>query len=145
MTREPDKTCIIKEWSGAKGLTYEKCPTLLKYEEDGSIKWGYELERYSPGLIEGVKLLLDPNQPKPIYVPEMDTTAVLKKLGKAPIVVVSEYLNALFSHAKMKIAAHYLPGYLASSRKQYVITVPAVWSDQAKDATLRVRTFDLYE
>lgn len=129
----------MTDWPGAKGVTYDKCPTLLRYDDDGSIKWGSELDRSSQNRIEAIKLLLDPDQPKPIYVPETDITATLRRLGKPPISVATDYLGHIYAHASQKIASKYPSGYFEVLKKQYVLIVPAVWSDKAKDATLRVR------
>lgn len=129
---------LIKEWPGAKGRTWEKCPTLVKYAENGSVSWGYELDRTTEGLIEGIKLYLDPEQPKPIYVPAVDTRAELERLGKAPVAVASDFLGAIYKHASAKIESKYPKDYFNLLKKQYVLTVPAVWSDKAQDATLRV-------
>lgn len=62
-------------------------------------------------------------------------------MGREPITVASDYLAALLAHASSDIAARYLPGYFEFLEKQYILTVPAVWSDKAKDATLKARLF----
>ena len=115
-----------------------KCPTLIKYEGTNDFKWGFELDRVTQGRIEGVKLLLDPDQPKPIYAPCINSEAELKKLGKPAIDVASDYINAIFLYALRKIESKYPRNYLDMLDKQYVLSVPAVWSDKAKDATLKV-------
>lgn len=139
MTAEPANVYLVKEWPGSKGINYDKVPTLIRYNADGSVSWGYELDRASENRIEAIKLMLDPDQPKPVYVPDIDTKAVLAKSGKAPVEVSADYLAQIFQHATQKIASKYPPGYIDLLRKQYVLTVPAVWSDKAQDATLRVR------
>lgn len=138
-TVKPSDVYVVKEWPGAKGITYDKCPTLLKYEQDGSIRWGFELDRATEGRIEAIKLLLDPEQPRPIYVPAVDTEAELKKLGKSPSTVATDYIRAIFEHATAKIESKYPQNYFQMLKKQYVLTVPAVWSEKAQDITLRVR------
>ena len=128
---------MIKEWPGAGGSSWEKCPTLLKYEGN-NLKWGFELDRATEGRIEGIKLLLDPDQPKPIYVPAVDTKAELKKLGKPAVAVAADFINALYKHASANIASKYPKDYFDLLKKKFVLTVPAVWSDKAQDATLKV-------
>ena len=142
---KPSDVHVIKEWPGAKGITYDKCPTLLKYEQDGSVRWGYELDRATEGRIEGIKLLLDPDQSTPYYVPTTDTGAALSRLGKAPATVATDYISKLFKHATAKIESKYPKDYFQMLKKHYVLTVPAVWSDKAKDATLRVSSLSLGE
>jgi hypothetical protein len=111
---------------------------LIKYDTPDSFRWGFELDRTTKERIECVKLLLDPNQPKPLYVPSVNTEAELKKLGKSAIAVATDYISAIFQHAMQKIESKYPKNYLDMLEKQYVLSVPAVWSDQAQDATLRV-------
>ena len=54
--------------------------------------------------------------------------------------VASDYIKAIFEHALAEIEADVLdPSFLDGYKKAFVLTVPAVWSDKAKDMTLRVR------
>ena len=88
--------------------------------------------------IEGVKLLLDPYQEKPLYVPPSNTEAELKKLGKPAMDVATDYIGAIYQHAMRKIEGKYPKNFLELLEKQFVLSVPAIWSDKAKDATLKV-------
>lgn len=38
LTAKPDTVHLITSWPGARGVQYEKCPKILKYENDGSLK-----------------------------------------------------------------------------------------------------------
>jgi hypothetical protein len=137
-TTKPDQVYTITEWPGAKGRNPPKVPTLIKYEDPTAFKWGYELDRTTKERIEGIKLLLDPDQPKPLYVPPVNAQAELKKLGKPAIDVATDYIQAIYQHALRKIEGKYPKSYLDMLDKQFVLSVPAVWSDKAKTATLRV-------
>jgi hypothetical protein len=89
-----------------------------------------------------MKLLLDPDQVKPVYVPATNTKSELKKLGRPAVEVAADYIRALHDHALERIATKVPGSYLENDvRKKYVMSVPAVWSDKAKDTTLRVRAF----
>ncbi|KAL9114873.1 MAG: hypothetical protein Q9227_001116 [Pyrenula ochraceoflavens] len=136
-TTQPDKIFTINEWPGATGKNSPKCPTLIKYDGSNKFKWGFELDRTTKERIEGIKLLLDPDQPKPLYVPALNTEAELKKLGKPAMAVASDFISAIFRHALDKISSKYPKTYLDMLDKEYVLSVPAVWSDKAKYATLR--------
>jgi len=71
-------------------------------------------------------------------VPATNTKAELKKLGKPPIEVAADYIRSIYNHALERIAAKVPENYLENDvQKKFVITVPAVWSDKAKDATLK--------
>ena len=109
-------------------------------------KWGYELDRVVEEKIVGIKLLLDPDQDRPFYDPSSSTSTKveIKKLSKAPIDIVSDYFKAIYQHALSKIASKVGKGYLDMLDKQFVLSVPAVWSDKAKDHTLKVRAHSCY-
>lgn len=136
-TTKPDQVYTITEWPGAKGRNPPKAPTLLKYEGKDSFLWGYELDRSTKERIEGIKLLLDPDQPKPIYAPPVNIEAELKKLGKPAIDVATDYISAIYQHALRMIEGKYPKSYLEMLNKEFVLSVPAVWSDKAKETTLR--------
>ena len=94
-------------------------------------------QKHKSDKIAGVKLLLDPDQPKPIYLPQSTAKADLKQLGKPAVDVAADYIEAVYKHAMTKIEAMVPHDYLAMCQKQFVLSVPAVWSDKAKDTTLK--------
>lgn len=113
---------------------------MLKYEDNG-FQWGYELDRTLKDKIVGMKLLLDPSQERPLFdsAGAAATKAELKKIGKPPVEIASDYISAIYKHA-MEVLEGKLPKeYLSGLEKQFVISVPAVWSDKAKDSTIKVR------
>ena len=112
---------------------------MLKYEGK-TFKWGYELDRDVGEKIVGIKLLLDTEQERPWYNRRGSaaTQAELKKLGKPPIEVAADYIGAMYQHAIKNIESKHPNGYVSMLDKQFVLSVPAVWSDKAKDTTLRV-------
>jgi molecular chaperone DnaK (HSP70) len=63
----------------------------------------------------------------------------MAKLPKLVLGVASDYMRAVFQHALKEIESDSLdPSFLDNYQKEFVLTVPAVWSDKAKDMTLRV-------
>lgn len=85
-----------------------------------------------------MKLLLDPTQAMPVYVPTSSTSKELGRLGKPALDVAADFIGAIYEHA-MTIIGNKVPrGYLEICQKQFVVSVPAVWSDKAKDLTLKV-------
>lgn len=138
---EKPEPIVVTEWPGAKGANKPKVPTLIRYEKSSerSYTWGYELAHsITADKIEGIKLLLDPDHPKPLYVPQSNTKAELQRLGKPAVDVAADYIAALYKHALSKIEAAWPEDYLGGLQKKFVLTVPAVWSDKAKDSTMRV-------
>ncbi len=87
--------------------------------------------------VQGVKLLLDPDQPKPLYLPAGNIKNDLRKLPKDPIDVASDFIGAIYKHALARIETSVPKDYLELCQKQFVLSVPAVWSDKAKDKACR--------
>ena len=131
----------VKTWPD-EDRTAPKTPTLIHYSADRKkFTWGATVDRINPEVIEGIKLLLDPTQTQPLYIPaEQKTKKLLGTLGKLPIDVASDYIAALYNHAMNEIENAFFKDYVQMQQKKFVLTVPAVWSDKAKDLTLKVST-----
>lgn len=136
---KPDPEAVT-DWPGTPGLKVPKTPTLIDYDtkDRKAFTWGSKVNPTSKGKLEGIKLLLDPDQPVPLYVPASNTKKELGKLGKPPLDVASDYLRALYKHSLGYINASYPKDFVEMQQKKFVLTVPAVWSDKAKDLTLKV-------
>ncbi|KAK3677146.1 hypothetical protein LTR78_002684 [Recurvomyces mirabilis] len=100
------------------------------------MKWGYSVGPDELRL-QCMKLLLDPNQALPEYVKRDVLEQHLREAGKTAEEVVTDYLTALYHHARERIVLEFGEAFMASTKMEFVLTVPAVWSDKAKDATLR--------
>ncbi|EHL02286.1 putative Heat shock 70 kDa protein 12A [Glarea lozoyensis 74030] len=136
---KPDPEAVT-DWPGTAGLKVPKTPTLIDYTAPSggkSFSWGSKVNPTSKGRLEGIKLLLDPDQPVPLYVPASNTKKELAKLGKPPLDVATDYLKALYQHAMGHINNAYPKDFVDMQQKKFVLTVPAVWSDKAKDLTLK--------
>jgi molecular chaperone DnaK (HSP70) len=113
-------------------VTTPKVPTTISYEK-GNIKWGYDTCN-SGEVLRGVKLLLDESQ-KTRYPPSLKSKELLDKKGKFPAEVVAAFLKKLVKQGRHILCRRF--GDAAESMDiDYVLTVPAVWSDKAKNATL---------
>ncbi|KAI0965133.1 Hsp70 family protein-like protein [Xylaria arbuscula] len=134
-TNDPEKIYTIDSWPGATDRIVPKTPTEIQYTA-GKFKWGYELEGTLEDKIIGLKLLLDPDQKRPYWIPT-DPGAEIAKLPKPVVEVAADYIKAVFQHALAEVEKGYLPGFLDGFKKQHVLTVPAVWSDTAKAMTER--------
>ena len=112
-------------------------PACLAASDDLSFRvWGAQKHKHAK--IEGVKLLLDPEQETPLYIPETNTPAELKRVGKPVTDVVTDYITAMYKHALNRIETKVPADYLKMCQKKFVVTVPAVWSAKAMNATLLV-------
>ena len=92
------------------------------------------------GSIHGLKLLLDPSQDKPWFIPKFVFNFFSKKQPKPTLELAADFISALYSHALDEIAKTVPGGYLESCPREFVLSVPAVWSDKAKDSTMKAST-----
>ncbi|CZT11384.1 related to hsp70 protein [Rhynchosporium agropyri] len=127
----------IMDWPGLEGFAQPKVPTIICYNNDDNSDFTWGAQKHKNDVVQGVKLLLDPHQTRPLYLPESTAKADLKRLGKPAVEVAADYMGAIFKHAMKKIETSIPSEYLQVCQKQFVLTVPAVWSDKAKDTTLK--------
>ncbi|KAJ5917531.1 actin-like ATPase domain-containing protein [Penicillium verhagenii] len=124
---------IVSTWPGGGNRTALKVPSIISYEKEIP-KWGYQVGSLCE-VVRGSKLLLDESQNLE-YAPSLASKALLAKFGKDAVQVSGEYLGYLVVHVKDTLQRRF--GDAAKSMElKFVLTVPAVWSDKAKDATLR--------
>jgi molecular chaperone DnaK (HSP70) len=137
-TPDADPICIT-DWPGREGHELKKVPTLMRYLDDGTFQWGYKVDPTSTDKIEGIKLLLDPSQSRDsLALNLVGTHTVLKRLGKKPVEVAGDYIREVYKHAMAKIEDAWPSGYISGFKKTFVLSVPAIWSDMAKDLTVKV-------
>jgi len=108
-------------------------PTVFNYH-NGKIRWGYQVDDTSKP-IKGIKLLLDEKQTYN-YGPSKESGSLLREMNKSPTKASGEYVEMLVAHAK-NILRRRFGTALQTINLQFVMTVPAVWSDKAKDATMQ--------
>jgi hypothetical protein len=124
------------------GITSDKVPTEISYtssdseSDEKSIKWGFQFRPEEPRL-RCIKLFLERNHKLPHFVSPLDTAAQLGKYGKTVMDAVSDYLREIYNHTMETLTRRYGETFMGMTKVQFVLTVPAVWSDAAKDATLR--------
>ncbi|CAI7612588.1 unnamed protein product [Penicillium bialowiezense] len=128
---------VIQTWPGGNNRTSEKVPTHLQYR-DTKIAWGHQIdhsEERSKTVIQGVKLLLDESQ---VYrfEPARKSKVLIEEMSRTPVGVAGDYLERLVAHA-MEFLNRRFSTALRTMDLHYFLTVPAVWSDKAKDLTLR--------
>lgn len=115
--------------------TSQKVPTTISYKD--SIKWGFQTP-HSGEVLRAVKLLLDDGKGKR-YTPALESKKIMKKMKKDVVEVIGEYLQQLVAHAT-ELLDRRLGYTLDCMDLKYILTVPAVWSDKAKNSTLRAAT-----
>lgn len=112
--------------------TTPKAPTTVLYRDD-DILWGYQTGDFGD-VIRGVKLLLDESQELK-FSPARRSSVLIKAKHKTPTEVAGDYLAELVDLVEETLRRRY-GGALEYMRLEYLLTVPAVWSDKAKDSTL---------
>ncbi|RAH86012.1 actin-like ATPase domain-containing protein [Aspergillus japonicus CBS 114.51] len=136
---------IIKTWPGnARNIdTVSKTPSRIAYATENAKAsrdlWGYQVP---PGMVaySWTKLLLDKNTALTAYddtaLEEASGAGILRlPAGKAAVDVAADYLTHIYQHIKFTLARHITQQDLDITPLEFWFTVPAIWSDQAKDAT----------
>lgn len=102
----------------------------------GTIR-GFEVPPSDPRKLSWIKILLDPSQPRPNFVNPKKMT--LPK-GKKPVDIVTDYLGALRSYTVQTLERRLGRETVHAAKVEYVLTVPAVWSDKARQMTMEAAT-----
>ncbi|TGO15998.1 hypothetical protein BTUL_0033g00360 [Botrytis tulipae] len=143
--RASDVLLFLKFLTKRKGsvLNQPKTPTIISYKRNGvDFAWG--AQEHNEHLIHGIKLLLDPTQEMPSYISASTFRRDLERLGKPAVEVAADFIGAMYEHAMERIMASWPEDYVQDCQKKFVLSVPAVWSDRAKDLTLRVGIFRVH-
>ncbi|EPS45261.1 hypothetical protein H072_725 [Dactylellina haptotyla CBS 200.50] len=141
-TSTPEDVEVIKTWPGGNGITSDKVPTEISYlTPPGATnvqanKWGFQFKPEEERL-RCIKLFLDRNQKLPHFVSPLETAAQLRKYNKNVVDAVSDYLTAIYKHTMDTLGRRYGDSFMQTTKVEFVLTVPAVWSDAAKNATLQ--------
>lgn len=141
---------VLKRWPGAGNASAEKTPTILAYDNDfiQVIAWGSSVTEQHRNRFAHFKLLLHrPAQGEPGSATidqitwEMQSTTINSSnslpRGKTAVDVAADYFRSLYAYVQNVLQNTYGEKFLAGQNLQYVITVPALWSDRSKALTLR--------
>lgn len=130
---------LLNDWPNPKGwnTNTDKVPTIVSYKNGKPHNWGYEVDIINEVSVSWFKLLLDPNQkargdPRALEV----CRRTLKSLGKSAEDVAADYFRCLWQYTKDAIEEKKGALWESTYILKLVITVPAIWSQIAKEATL---------
>ncbi|RAQ55593.1 Hsp70 family chaperone [Aspergillus flavus] len=127
-----DELEVISAWPGGGNRTSVKVPSVISYDGQRTY-WGYQVRPFTEAF-RGVKLLLDESQ-ETKYTPSLASKVLLGKRKTNAVQVVADYLKYLVEYAKSVLQRRFgIPAKDMDLR--FTLTVPAVWSDTAKDRTL---------
>ncbi|KAL8673655.1 MAG: hypothetical protein Q9168_001910 [Polycauliona sp. 1 TL-2023] len=110
----------------------------LQYDDEG-YKWGFQIDDFGPRH-QWFKLLLDPSQSRNttgLSSKYPDSTGGMPAYEQGPEKLVKDYSTALRIHAERVLRNKLPQSALTSIPIEFVITVPAVWSDRAQASTRR--------
>ncbi|KAL4786295.1 hypothetical protein BJX76DRAFT_355201, partial [Aspergillus varians] len=129
-TRRADHISVIESWPShtgtQEGISSVKVPTELRYTED-SVEWGFQI----PALVaryQWFKLGLDESNP----------LVSTKSWGdKTPAELTEDYLSALYKQILYTLEQKLGAALLRTIPLEFSLTVPAIWTEAAKDKTLK--------
>ncbi|KAK7739029.1 hypothetical protein SLS53_005927 [Cytospora paraplurivora] len=136
---------VITDWPNPEAginANSEKVPSTISYDKDGKVKnWGYEVTARDTSL-RWLKIMLEAGSEHPKYLAGIadirgSNEDVLRGLGKTADDVVADFLGELWKYTREDIRKRLVDQTAWESSVQVVLTVPAVWSDAAKDRTLK--------
>ncbi|MCJ1373868.1 hypothetical protein MMC20_005098 [Loxospora ochrophaea] len=139
-TRKPELQCPITQWpntvSGSlEGTSNDKVPTEIKYDGQ-DLSWGFQIND-SDLRHRFFKLDLDPSQCRrfSLAVAFPDSMATLAAADITVEKLVTDYLTSLRKHADQVLRHKFPESALMSTQIEFIITIPAVWSDSARMKT----------
>ena len=145
-TRKPtdQEVQVIGRWNEAHPYYKAslKVPSDIAYDKQGHVHCGFGIPETCKRL-RWVKLLLetDPHPQNAEYLAAPDVQSVRRAvtdLGKTPIEVTADYLRWLWDQVVQRICKDYEDeSIIERSHVTIVMTVPAMWSDMAKDNTVQ--------
>ncbi len=117
------KPHVVEIWPGARGIKHPKIPTVVEYDRNDStqFRWGALVQAPSDSII-GVKLLLDPSQTLPSYLPPNNLKKLMKSLPKLPREIATDFIRELHAHAMSHIATKIAGTDLSSYAIDYVMS-----------------------
>jgi hypothetical protein len=133
---------LIRDWENPTAQhsnpNSDKVPTLLSYKRESAAvaAWGFKAAAIDGNSLRWFKILLEPEH-KYEETPEQVTYSkeILAKMEKTAQDAAADYLRFLWSYAKEHIRRHTPKDDDTNYSHKVVITVPAMWSDVAKERT----------
>jgi molecular chaperone DnaK (HSP70) len=140
-----DDIVVVNTWPGPARASDHilKAPSRIAYPSENtdieSPQWGYQVE---PGMTaySWTKLLLEKRSPLGGYEDqnlEVASKAGIMKLpeGKTAVQVVADFLTEIRHHALKILGKRITEKILAATPLEFWLTIPAIWSENAKNAT----------
>jgi len=119
--QQDTKVASIMDWPG--GESAPKVHTLIAYDkkQNNKFSWGASVNRMTDSII-GIKLLLDPTQERPLYLPTGNLQRDIKKLPKKPVEVAADFIRSIYQHALSEITKQVPKGYMSLCQQKFVLS-----------------------
>jgi hypothetical protein len=129
---------VIHDWPAChtKIGTKEKVPSEVAYLDDGTVKWGSTITPSTKRHM-WTKLRLEATQGGEIAKIVQELKSSAEGDGKQPVDIVADFLAYVRAHLVQNLDNRYGKELWRTLSITLVITVPAVWSDAAKNRTLQ--------
>lgn len=140
---------MARDWDGLLpgDTTSNKVPTTLAYLDrlKSEPAWGYAIPpEADPQTLRWLKLLLEPDfswsassLAKELVDPT-PTKKLLTELNLSPLEAATTFLRLFWQHVEQQIINEHSRATYDQAEKHVVLTVPAVWSDVAKQNTFKM-------
>ncbi|KAM7206445.1 chaperone protein DnaK [Naviculisporaceae sp. PSN 640] len=135
-TQRPERRNAITSWPVSRtireGEFSDKVPTKLRYDGDKP-QWGFSIPVNSPAdeTIEWFKLDLDAS----LESMGENLRNAAARGGRDVDTLITDYISALGEHLMYVLREKLSESILQTLPLEFVVTVPAIWSDLAKDKT----------
>ncbi|KAF1950892.1 Hsp70 family protein [Byssothecium circinans] len=136
-----DRIQIVQDWPSAHTLvgTKEKVPSEIAYSSDGTIRWGSLIPPHVPRHM-WTKLELDsPKTGEAERIRQELSALTINGADKVrhPVDIIADFLAEVKAHLIKNLDRQYGEQLWRTLPITLVVTVPAVWSDAAKDRTMQ--------
>ena len=140
---------MARDWTGflPGDTTSNKVPTTVAYLDgpENPPVWGFAIPPEADAkTLRWLKLLLEPDfswSASPLSKELVDpspTNKLLADLGITALQAATDFLKLFWAHVEQQIISEHSKATYDSALKSVVLTVPAVWSDAAKQNTFQL-------
>ncbi|RPB17681.1 actin-like ATPase domain-containing protein [Morchella conica CCBAS932] len=140
-TDEPDDKEVISAWPSGGNRTSDKVPTEVSYDDraPGGYRWGFDI-RPGQKRHQWFKLQLDPSQKLATKASSLarrypSRTELPPGYSGDISQHVTNYLTALMKHTMGVLVKRYSQKFVDDTPIEYILTIPALWSDRARNLT----------
>jgi hypothetical protein len=116
-------------------------PPLTLLDRDRTLSRSSSADSLS-SVLDDINLSKEPPPPfmRASYTPADRTAKILKDIGLEPVTLVEDFLAGIRDCTLKSIEESYDVEWVRNSKIEYILTVPAIWKDSAKDVMVQAAT-----